>query len=56
MLMGYLLSGIAGGVVAAAGSLALGHPALMALLLYSLCGILAMMGFGLVAEAKSPRG
>jgi len=53
MLMGYLLSGVTGGLVAAGGGMALGHPALMVLLLYSGFGILAMIGFGLIAEGNT---
>lgn len=53
MVMGYLLSGIAGGLLAAGGGLLLGHPALIVLLLYSLCGIVAMIGFGLFADGQT---
>lgn len=56
MMMGYLLSGVAGGLVAAGGGLLLGHPALMVLLLYSVFGILAMICFGLIADARLVQG
>lgn len=55
MLFGYLLSGVTGGVVAAAGAVVLGHTALIAMGLYSLCGIMAMVGFGLCAGRGNQR-
>ena len=55
MVMGYLLSGIGGGLVAAGSALALGHPVLMVVMLYSVFGILAMAGFGLVADRRTAR-
>lgn len=56
MLIGYLVSGLLGGLFAATSCLALGHPAVLVILAYSLFGVLGMVGFGLVAEGHASQG
>jgi hypothetical protein len=47
-MLGYVLTGVAGGLAAAAGSLVMGYTVMVVILLYSLFGILAMIGFGVL--------
>lgn len=55
MVIGYLVSGIGGGLLAAASAVTFADPGLMVVGIYTLSGFVAMLGFGLVAQPHSAR-
>lgn len=56
MLIGYLVSGIVGGLAVAAIAMTFGNPGMLVVMIYSVAGLAAMVGFGVVALRPSSRG
>lgn len=55
MVIGYLVSGIGGGLAAAAIAVTFADPGLLVAVVYVTSGFLAMAGFGLYAHLQAVR-
>lgn len=55
MVIGYLISGVGVGLLAALSSVVLGHSLSVAVLTYSLSGMMAMLTFAMIVASETSR-